>query len=406
MKKLYEFLLDNQYKKLIVNEVSALIAEEFMVNESFKSSILQKLAQAIYDAEKSSNVAKVKRAKDEDERYGTQYGKHDPHIVSFASIFGPKEETQRYANSKKGIQGLKWSEISDNDFKEFAPDDKELIKLVKKSYGKKDGNADFIIMKDGEIINFIKAYGKDEKADGMFYFKSDQMVTYKAGGVDRQYKENGGVKEIMKEYYTYKHRPLKQNEVIDALKELASIDGVKVYALEITPDMIQTYKTEIDNRAAAQKGVINYDKASLEQLRKNQVARYRALADEIRAKKLQSDPKVLWDDIKKTNDEVIALYEKIIKNPEYLNRYCDIASLMSYVSRAYESFYTSMRSARSSERSKERARARAEERGEKFNDEDYDKFDFDKSNAKREINDAKEYIDRVRKEIKNIEEKL
>jgi len=406
MKNLYEFLLNNQYNKLIVNEVSALVAEEFMVNESFKSSILQKLAQAIYDAEKSSNQLKIKRAKDDDERYGTPWGKRDPKIVSFASIFGPKEDPQRYAASKRGVQGLKWSEITDDDFKEFAPDDKELIKLIKKSYGKKDGNADFIIMKDGEIINFIKAYGRDEKSDGMFYFKSDQMKTYKSGGVEHEYKENGAVKEMTKPYYSYQHRSLKQNEVIDALKGLSTIEGVKVYALEITPDMIQTYKTEIDSRAAAQKGVINYDKDSLAELRKNQVARYRALADEIRAKKLQSDPKVLWDDIKKTNDEVIALYEKIIKNPEYLDRYCDIGRLMNYVSYAYESFYKSMKSSRDYERSKERAKARAAERGKEFDDEDFDKFDFDKSNAKSEINDAKEYIDKVRKEIKNIEEKL
>jgi len=406
MKNLFEFFNEYLYDKLIINEVSNMIAKEFMVNESFKSSILQKLAKAIYDAEKSSNISKIKRAKDDDERYGTKYGKHDPKIVSFASIFGPKEVSQKYTVSKKGIQGLKWAEISDDDFKEYAPDDKELIKLIKKTYGKKDGNADFIVMKGDEIINFIKAYGVDEKSDGMFYFKNDEMKSYTLGGNLHQYKENGGVKELTKSYYSYKHRSLKQNEVIDALKALATVEGVKVYALEITSDMVQTYKTTLDDRAAAQKGIVNYDKDSLEQLRKNQVARYKALADEIRAKKLQADPNVFWDEIKKTNEEVVALYSKVMSSPEYIDKRFDLGRLMNYVAYAYESFYDSVKYGRQSEKAKERYKAKAAERGEEFDDKEYDKFDFDKSSSKEKINDAKEYINKVKKMIQEIEEDL
>lgn len=406
MKTLFEYLNEARYQSIISNEMSGMIAEEFMINESFKSSILQKLAQAIYDAEKSSNAQKVKQAKDDDERYGTKYGKHNPNIVSFASIFGPQEISRKYGASKKGIQGLKWSEISDDDFKEYAPDDKELIKLIKKTYGKKDANADFIIMKGDKVINFIKAYGITEKTDGMFYFKSDQIKNYQFDGAEHQYKENGRVVEITKPYYTYQHRSLKQNEVIDALNGLATIDGVKVYALEITPDMIQTYKTTLDDRAAAQKGVVNYDKDSLEQLRKNQVARYRALADEIRANKLQSDPNIFWDEIKKTNDEVTALYAKVMSSPENLDKRFELGRLMNYMAYAYESFYDSVKYSRDSEKRKEHAKARAAKKGEEFNDKDYDQFDFDKANSKQKINDAKEYIDKVKKMIKEIEDNL
>ena len=406
MRHLLEYLNDYYYDSLVINEVCNLIAEDEMVNESFKSSIVQKLAQAIYNAEKTSNVSKIEQAKNDDERYGTDYGKYDPHIVSFASIFGPKTINGKYGSVKKGIQGLKWSEINDDDFKEYAPDDKELIKLVKKTYGKKNANADFIVMKGDEIINFIKAYGADEKSDGMFYFKSDTLKKYKSDGVEHKYTVNGGVKELTKPYYSYQHRALKVNEVIDTLKALSEIEGVKVYALEITDDMIKQYQELSNDRKQSQKGVINYDKKSLEMLRKQQVARYKALAQEIRAKKLQNDPNILFNEIAETNKQVIELYKKVMSSTDNLDKYFDLGRLMDYVSRAYESFYRSMKSERQSEMAKERYKVKAAERGEEFNDEEYDKFDFDKSNAKSEINDAKKYIDNVKKMIKEIEDQL
>ena len=402
MKHLLEYLNDYYYDSLVINEVCNLIAEDEMVNESFKSSIVQKLAQAIYNAEKTSNKKKVEQAKKNDEVLGTEYGKHDPHIVSFTSIFGPKTLNGRHG-STKGIQGLKWSEITDDDFIEYAPNDKELIKLIKKTYGKKNANADFIVMKDGEIINFIKAYGADEKSDGMFYFKSDALQKYSNGS---EYTLPGGVKEVTKPYYSYQHRPLKVAEVVNALKELSSIEGVKVYALEITDDMIKQYQSLITDRKKSQEGVINYDKKSLEMLRKQQVARYKALAQEIRAKKLQNDPNVLFNEIAETNKQVIELYKKVMSSTDNLDKYFDLGRLMDYVSRAYESFYRSMKSERQSEMAKERYKVKAAERGEEFNDEEYDKFDFDKSNAKSEINDAKKYVDNVKKMIKEIEDQL
>lgn len=403
MKHLLEYLNDYYYDSLVINEVCNLIAEDEIVNESFKSSIVQKLAQAIYNAEKTSNKKKIEQAKNDDERYGTDFGKHYPRIVSFASIFGPKTINGKYGSVKKGIQGLKWSEITDDDFKEYAPNDKELIKLVKKTYGKKNANADFIIMKGDEIINFIKAYGADEKSDGMFYFKSDSLKKYLNGS---EYTVPGGVKELTKPYYSYQHRALKVNEVIDTLKALSEIEGVKVYALEITDDMIKQYQELTNDRKKSQEGVINYDKKSLEMLRKQQVARYKTLAQEIRAKKLQNNPNILFNEIAETNKQVIELYKKVMSSTDNLDKYFDLGRLMDYVSRAYESFYRSMKSERQSERQKERYKAKAAERGEEFNDEEYDKFDFDKSSAKSEINDAKKYIDNVKKMIKEIEDQL
>ena len=402
MRHLLEYLNDYYYDNLVINEVCNLIAEDEMVNESFKSSIVQKLAQAIYNAEKTSNKKKVEQAKKNDEVLGTEYGKHDPHIVSFTSIFGPKTVNGRYG-STKGIQGLKWSEITDDDFIEYAPNDKELIKLIKKTYGKKNANADFIVMKDGEIINFIKAYGADEKSDGMFYFKSDSLKKYANGS---EYTVPGGVEEVTKPYYSYQHRPLKVAEVVNALKQLSAIKGVKVYDLEITDDMIKQYQSLITNRKNSQEGVINYDKRSLDMLRKQQVSRYKALAAEIRANKLQKDPNVLFNEITETNKQVIELYKKVMSSTEYLDKYFELGRLMDYVSRAYESFYKSIKSGRKSEKSRERAKARAAERGEKFDPKEYDEFDYNKSDAQSSINDAKKYINNVKEMIKEIEAEL
>lgn len=403
MRQLLEYLNDYYYDSLVINEVCNLIAEDEMVNESFKSSIVQKLAQAIYNAEKTSNKKKVERAKKNDEVLGTEYGKHDPRIVSFTSIFGPKTVNGRYGGSTKGIQGLKWSEITDDDFIEYAPNDKELIKLIKKTYGKKNANADFIVMKDGEIINFIKAYGADEKSDGMFYFKSDTLKKYANGS---EYTVPGGVKEVTKPYYSYQHRPLKVAEVVNALKELSSIKGVKVYALEITDDMIKQYQSLITDRKKSQEGVINYDKRSLDMLRKQQVSRYKVLAAEIRANKLQKDPNILFNEITETNKQVVELYKKVMSSTEYLDKYFELGRLMDYVSRAYESFYKSIKSGRKSEKSREHAKARAAERGEKFDPKEYDEFDYNKSDAQSSINDAKKYINNVKEMIKEIEAKL
>lgn len=403
MRQLLEYLNDYYYDSLVINEVCNLIAEDEMVNESFKSSIVQKLAQAIYNAEKTSNKKKVEQAKKNDEVLGTEYGKHDPRIVSFTSIFGPKTVNGRYGGSTKGIQGLKWSEITDDDFIEYAPNDKELIKLIKKTYGKKNANADFIVMKDGEIINFIKAYGADEKSDGMFYFKSDTLKKYANGS---EYTVPGGVEEVTKPYYSYQHRPLKVAEVVNALKELSSIKGVKVYALEITDDMIKQYQSLITDRKKSQEGVINYDKRSLDMLRKQQVSRYKVLAAEIRANKLQKDPNILFNEITETNKQVVELYKKVMSSTEYLDKYFELGRLMDYVSRAYESFYKSIKSGRKSEKSREHAKARAAERGEKFDPKEYDEFDYNRSDAQSSINDAKKYINNVKEMIKEIEAEL
>lgn len=388
MKHLFEYIELSRWNNSILTEEAIMISED-MINESFKSSILQTLAQAIYNAEKASNKRKVERAKEDDENYPYSDGsKHDPNLTSFASIFGPKTEGGRY-NIKKGLQGLKWSEITDDDFKEYAPDDKELHKLIKSTYGKKDKNADFIVMtKDNKVLNFIKAYGTDPKHDGVFYFKTDAS-----------WAQGNGVKEITKPYYSYQTRSLKANEIIDMLKELAQIDGIKVMALEITDDMTKEYKSLQVSREESQKGVINYDKNSLKELLYKQQSRYKTLVAEIKAKKLQKDPNVLFDEIKKTNDEVVALYKQIINSPENVSKNFDLAHLMTYITYAYDSLHKSMAASQTAERSVKRAREKGYDNPDTFGE-------WERGRAQSEINDSKDYLDRVHKLMDEIKQDL
>jgi len=398
MKQLFEYLNDYNYDVLVINEMINIIVSEEIVNESFKSTLVQKLAQKIYDIEKDNNIKKIKRAKDEDERYPYSDGsKRDPNLTNFASIFGPKVKYQRYGGDKKGIQGLKWSEITDDDFKEYAPNDKALIKLIKKTYGKADVNANYIITDpDGNVINFIKAYGEDAKSDGMYYFKSERMAKYSDG---TKYKINSELKEYLKDYYSYRSRPLKAGEVIDILNELAEVPGIKVYALEITNDMIKNYKDLIDARTESQKDVINYDKKSLDNLLNLQRSRYKVLADAMRAKKLQDNSKDFFEEIKKTNEEVIKLYEKIMSKPEYLDMYFDMGELMSYVSSSYKSFYQSVKSKHDADKNEKRAKDHKAD-----NPKIYRKYNDER--AQEAINDAQEYVNKVKKMMSKIEEEL
>lgn len=393
MKSINEYISDIQYINVITEEF-CIVEGLDIINESFKSSILSKLAKTIFDAEKQHNTREIENKKEQkirDKERGYEYSDdwYKPKLNSFASIFGPKTVEGRYGGKKTGVQGVKWSEIEDKDFKEYTEYSKELDKLIKSSYGKKDGNADFIIEDpDGKIINFIKAYGESEKSAGMFYFKIEGNW-------------GDGVKEVEKDFYKYNKRSLKTNEVIEAVKGLIGA-GCKVYALEITSDMIKNYDDLHIGRKDSQKGVINYDKKSLSALLKNQQSRYNALVKEMKAKRLEANKDNLFDEIKKINDEAVALYQKVMSKPEYIDKFYDLGRLMTYTSYAYEQFYKYAKSMRDSDKHIQRAKERAAERGEEFDAKEYDKYDYNKSNAKSSIRDCEEYINKVKKEIEHI----
>ena len=163
--------------------------------------------------------------------------------------------------------------------------------------------------------------------------------------------------------------------------------------------MIKDYENLNKERKDAQKGSIEYDDESLKRMLKDQQARYSTMVKKIKAEKLQSDPNVLFDEIKKANDDVVELFKKVMAKPENMDQRFDLSNLMRYVSYAYEQFYKSMGSKRSADRSVERAKYKGSEHPEEWGK-------YDRANSDSEIRDAKEYLERVKKEIKLIEDNL
>ena len=376
MQNLFEYLVNDICDQNILKEEANLFMEEEMVNESFKCELLTNLAEQIKKAEKKNTTNKIERAKKDDERYPLSDGsKHDPNITSFASIFGPLTINNRY-DTKKGIQGLKWSEITEDDFILVkAGNEKELKKALKPIYAK-TGKGDAIICLPGTKtpVMFIKGYGKDDDKR-LYYFNMDQT------------KWDSGVKEKTASKYSYQTRALRLEEVMPLISEC------DVYILNITDDLIKQYQTLQQTRKEEKAGSIEYNENALKELLKKQQARYKTMVAEIKAKKLQKDPNVLFDEIKKANEDVVALYKEVMSKPENLDKYFDMGRLMTYVSYAYESFYKSMKEDRSADRIDK-----------KYPDAKVD--NWSRARAKEEIRDAKEYVEKVNKMIEEIKKEL
>ena len=377
MKKLFEFVSDGLYNNEILTETCNLIIDE-TINESFQASLLTNLAKAIKDIESKNREKDSEEAKRwHDQGYS---GTPSKSAKSFASIFGPLTETPRWGGKKTGIRGLKWAEIKDSDFKQYKGDDKEFVKFLKSVYAKK-AIADMIVCAPGtkDIVAFIKGYAKTLGDVRVYYFESEGWKT--------------GVQEKTAKKYKYDVRSLKVNETLELIKDF------DIYVLEITESMIKDYDELHKEREESQKGSIEMDADSMESLLKQQKARYNAMVKEIKAKKLQDDPNILFNDIKKANDDVVALFQKVMSKPENMDMRFDLSDLMRYVSYAYEQFYKSMNYKHSAEKSVQHAKERGKENPEKWGS-------FDRSSSDESIRDAKEYLEKVNKMIKEIEGQL
>lgn len=366
MISLNEYFKNYTCNKEILIETYNIICND-IVNESFQSSLLLKLATKIKEVEKKHRQDDQEHAK----RWKEQGYSGTPTKTerSFASIFGPLIEQERWGDPKTGIQGLKWSEIKDSDFKQYKGYDKEFAKVLKSLYSKKI-KADIIACKEDtqDILYFVKGYAKKE---------GDIRVYYFVGG------ENwgSGVHEKTEKKYQYHERPLKVNETLELLNDC------DVYVLEITDSMLQNYNQLHNDRKDSQKGVINCDEESLKKLLKQQQARYNKMIDQVKKMKLQANPEGVFDEIKQINQEVVDLFSKVINNPANLDQRFDLDDLMRYVSYAYEQFYKSMRENRDADKSK-------------YSGEYY------REQAKNYLKDAKEYVDKVRKKIDEIKSKI
>lgn len=383
MKSLFESIIDSQYNKLLIEEYKNEVSES-VINEAFQSELLTNLAAEIKKVESTHRAEDKKRA----ENYKQQGYSSAPSKTakSFASIFGPITQT-KYSKQEK-VQGIKWSEIKDSDFNYYNVEDnnKEVRKILKEVYRKKS-NADCIVCEPGSKVPvmFIKGYGYELRNPIVYFFN----YTYDKEGN----KKAQGVKTMTRPKYSYRERDLNFEEMMD------TIDGMDIYILTITQDMMKTYSDFSNNRMESQRGIIEYDEKSLEYMLKEQKRRYKVLADEMRAKKLQEKSENLFDDIKKANDRVVELYQKVMSNPENMDKYFDLGNLMQYVGYSYESFYKSMKYGLKAKQSIEKAKERGYDNPENW-------AEFDTANSQEYIRDAAEYLKKVNKGIDDIEKEL
>lgn len=399
MQNLSDYIYEAQENKSFIletiNEMNIMT-----INESFQSTILTNLARSIKKFEQPAHNRDVENEKREKEQYDkrnierklngydeVEYHKSKPNALSFASVFGPDNarvpmSKSRYTSYKDmRIRGVKWAEITDDMFTKYDGYDAKFQKLFKKLCNGKKAFLAIACEPETDTIVYV-VRGFDESNSLSFWELAQQRSKYN--------KETGFIRK-QKPKSRWNERDYKGVEMLEDMNDY------DVYLLEITDNMKSDYTLLYNDRKEAQKGVINYDKDSLKIIAAQQRARYKKLAAELRAKRLQENPKALYDDIKKLNDRVIAVYDKIMSDEKYVGEYYGIGNLMSYVENCFSQYYDYLRSKKEVDEYKKHA----EEKGRKYDDSNYY---VERMN--NEINYVKERIDRAKKEIEKTEERL
>ena len=390
MKNLKEYLFDRECDNIILTEAASIIGEE-MINEAFKAKILSKLASTVKEYEKEHRAEDIRKQKEYDEK---GYGKINPSEKTFTSLFGPIVQTSRYGSTKKKVRGCQWDKITDDNVTYYEGGyDNALHKRIKQLYaGKIRG---LIVICDPEthdIVYAVRGYSSNDSKTGKpfkpstFEFKawtnssgdSHKRVANKTAPLRKGGWQEGDLK-------------------VDALIEL--INDYEVYFIEIPNEYITDYDVLVKGREEAQKGVINYDDASLKELAKRQRLHYQVLAKELRAKRLQDNPKYMFNEITKIHDEALKLSEQIIDNTDHIDEGYNIGNAMSYITSAFEEYFRYLKSMKDAERSVQLGREKGDEnperRGEYYRSDAASRLEDCKNRLKR----AKEYLDEINARI-------
>lgn len=390
MKNLKEYLFDRECDNIILTEAASIIGEE-MINEAFKSKILGKLASTIKEYEKEQHRNDIEKQNDYNDK---GWGKINPSEKTFTSLFGPIVQTSRYGSSTKKVRGCQWDKITDDNITYYEGGyDSALHKKIKQLYASKIRG--LLIVCDPEthdIVYAVRGYSENDdktrkpKKPSTFEFKawtttngkSHKRVVNKTAPIRKGGWQRGDLK-------------------VDALIEL--INDYDVYFVEIPNEYITDYDVLVKDREEAQKGVINYDDASLKELAQRQRLHYKVLAKELRAKRLQDNPKYMLNEITKIHNEALKLAEQIIDNKEHIDEGYSIGNAMSYITSAFEEYFKYLKSMKDAEASVERAHIRGYEEpesyGEHYRSDAASKLD----NCKDRLERAKNYLDEIRERI-------
>ena len=390
MKNLKEYLFDRRCDNVFLTEAASIIGEE-MINEAFKAKILSKLAATIKEYEKENHESDVMRQKSADKN---GFGKIYPDAKTFASLFGPIVQPSRYGASKKKVRGCQWDKITDDDVTYYEGGyDNALHKRIKQLYaGKIRG---LIIVCDPEthdIVYVVRGYSSNDYKTGKpnkpstFVFKAwNNSVTGLHKKVDRKTEplRRGG----------YQEGDLK----VDTLIEL--INDYDIYFVEIPNELITDYDVLINNRAESQNGVINYDDKSLKELAKQQRLHYQVLAKELRAKRLQDNPKFMFNEITKIHDEALKLSEQIIDNTDHIDEGYNIGNAMNYITSAFEDYFRYLKGMKDAEKSVQASRERGDEHPER-------RGEYYRSNAASRLDDCKDRLEKAKKYLDEIKARI
>lgn len=390
MKNLKEYLFDKECDNAILTEAASIIGEE-MINEAFKAKILSKLASTIKEYEKEQKAEDIRRQKEYDKK---GYGRITPNEKSFTSLFGPIVQSARYGISKKKVRGCQWDKITDDNVTYYEGGyDNALHKRIKQLYaGKIRG---LIIACDPEthdIVYAIRGYSSNDSKTGKPYKPSTfefKAWTNSSGDTHKR--------------VHHKTAPLRKGGwqegdlKVDALIEL--INDYEIYFVEIPNEFITDYNVLVKDREEAQKGVINYDDESLKELAKRQRTHYQVLAKELRAKRLQDNPKYMFNEITKIHNEALKLSEQIIDNTDHIDEGYNIGNAMSYITSAFEDYFKYLKSMKDAEKSVQIGREKGDEhperRGAYYRSDAASRLEDCKDRLKR----AKEYLDEIKARI-------
>lgn len=392
MKDLKKYLFESEGNNSFILEYCNVIAEDTIINESFKLPILKKLASKIYLWEtehRETYKREMEKYKNGDREY-----KPTNDETSFSKIFGPYIVNKRYGKGTK-VRGCQWDKLDDSNVEFYEGGwDSKLHKKLKKLWNCSIKGIVIACDPDTHDIEYV-VRGFNYSEDGK---KIKPITWYFQNAL---YKNGEPARHMVQQYGKQKGNRYRACPDFTLEEFIETINDYEIYFIEIPDSMVNEYNDLLKTRRELQDGIINYDKESLEQLARTQRANYKQLAKELRAKRLAENPKYLYDDLEKLNGEVLDMYKQVSETPELIDKWYGIGDLMSYTSNAFNEYFDYVRYMDNAKKSEEYARQQGDENPERHGDY-YREYGASKlEDCRKRISDVRKKIDDFKKLLNN-----